>query len=117
APRIALVRDVLSRRLAEPARHCLDHAAAAFAGAGAKLSEVPLPFSFELALDTHQVIMAAEVAAVHAPLLRAREADYRPRLRDIVQTGALVPASAYLHAQTVRRQLREMLLPVFAGVD
>jgi Asp-tRNA(Asn)/Glu-tRNA(Gln) amidotransferase A subunit family amidase len=51
--------------------------------------------------------MAAEVSAYHLQAHGAQRRELGPRLRAMVEAGALVPASALLAAQSARRRLWE----------
>ncbi len=116
-PRIGVAGDIYPERLEQSARQCLRDAADRLADAGAVVQAVSLPPEFDAALDAHHVIMAVEASAVHLDRLRLRASEYGPRLRVLVETGALVPAPSYLRAQQMRRAIRRATLPLFAGVD
>lgn len=116
-PRLGLVGDVYPERLSEDARQRLAASAARLEIAGAELELLKLPPDIAAALDAHHIIMSVEVSAVHQARLRDRAADYGPRLRLMVETGALLPTTAYLRAQQIRRVIRRAVLPCFEGVD
>ena len=116
-PRIGVVGDIHPRRLEVAGREALSRAAKAFEQAGAALVRLDLPAPFDAALDTHHVIMQAEMAAVHGEGVRERGAEYGPRLRAAVETGSLVSAELYVKAQQVRRVIRRAMQPLFAQVD
>ena len=116
-PRLGLAGEVYPDRLSGPARERLRCAAERLGAAGARLEEIHLPPEFSATLDAHHVIMVSEAGGVHAAGVRQRAADYGPRLRAVVETGALVPAAAYLRAQQVRRAIRDAVLPLLQRVD
>lgn len=116
-PRIGIVGDVYADRLTDPARDRLSATVVRLETAGAEVERPRLPAEFAAALDVHHVIMQAEMAGVHLDGIRERGAEYGPRLRAAVETGALVPAAAYLKAQAARRAIRDAVLPIFDAVD
>lgn len=116
-PRLLLPGEVYPDRLEGEGRRALDEASRRLTDAGVSVTAVAPPVDFNLALDVHHLIMASEAAAVHLPLMRGREDRYRPRLREQVETGALIPAARYLHAQSLRRTLRAAVLPLFDRAD
>ncbi len=116
-PRVGLVGAVYPERLSAAARACLDETARRLERAGATLVELTLPPIFATALDTHHLLMASEASAVHLEGVQARPEAYGPRLRLLVEAGALVPAPAYIGAQRVRRLIRTAVRPLFAGID
>jgi len=85
--------------------------------AGATLQEIRLSDDFDLAIDVHHVVMAAEAAAYHAADHLAQPDAYRPNLRALIETGALIPASLYLQAQRLREELRTQVLALLDGLD
>jgi aspartyl-tRNA(Asn)/glutamyl-tRNA(Gln) amidotransferase subunit A len=116
-PRIGIVGDVYAELLTAPARQALHGATLRFAESGARIVELVLPPEFEAAADVHHVLMASEVAGVHLSGVTERGGDYGPRLRGLVQSGALVPAVAYIRAQQVRRAIRSAVVKLFDQVD
>lgn len=117
APRIGFVRRLFRERTDPDAWAMLEQTAQLLASAGALVADAELPDEFDAVLDIHHVIMAAEVAAYHAPTFSERPGDYRPHLRALIETGLLVPASAYLHAQRARRHLSRLTLRLFERHD
>jgi Asp-tRNA(Asn)/Glu-tRNA(Gln) amidotransferase A subunit family amidase len=120
APRLPdrlLVGEVYPERLHPAAGGRLHAVAARLAAAGARVEELRLPDAFAAALATHDVIMSAEVAALHLEGVRRHADAYGPLLRARVEAGALVPAAAYLHAQRLRHRIRAAVLPLFDEAD
>ena len=116
-PTIGLVGDIYPERVSEDARQRLAATALRLELAGAELEKLRLPAEFAAALDAHHLIMTAEASGVHLAGVRERAGDYGPRLRLTVETGALIPAPAYLRAQQVRRAVRRAVLPLFEHAD
>ena len=63
------------------------------------------------------MVMSAEAAAYHATDHLAQPDAYRPNLRALIETGALVPAAMYLQAQRLREELRRQALAMLDGLD
>lgn len=116
-PRIGLVRRLFQGRTDAEAWAKLEAATQLLAGAGATVDEVEPSPGFDAVLDVHRLILSAEAAAYHGPTFRQRPDDYRPRIRAMIETGHLIPATAYLHAQRARRSLARDALRLFAHCD
>ena len=76
------------------------------AEAGAEVEEIPLPDSFAVVHSFQRIVSNVECAAVHEVNHRVRAADYGPRIRAGMEMGMIMPTSAYLKAQRLRRQFR-----------
>lgn len=116
-PRVGLVGDVYPERLSAAGRARTHETAHRLERAGAVLVELALPPLFATALDTHHLLMVSEAATFHLEGVRAHPEAYGPRLRLLVEVGALIPTPAYLHAQRLRRLIRAAVLPLFERVD
>ncbi len=77
---------------------------------------VTLPLAAE-ARAAAMVITATEGAQLHRESLRRRAAEFDPMTRDRFLAGALVPAGAYLQAQTFRGWFRRRMEAIFETVD
>ena len=117
APRIGHVPSVLADRLDPRMHEMLASAANRLGTAGAAVEETLLPPDFAAALNAHHLTMIAEAAAFHAHTFPGKTALYGPRIRGLVEAGALVPAASYLQAQRVRRDLFERLAPLLTTYD
>jgi aspartyl-tRNA(Asn)/glutamyl-tRNA(Gln) amidotransferase subunit A len=116
APRLGVVLDGLERAVPRVRDHVVD-VAQRFEAAGAEVSEVRLNEPLDLILGVHHLIFQTEAAAVHWQLLEQHTGAYAPRLRAYVEVGRLLPATAYLHAQRLRRRIRRQLATLVSGVD
>jgi Asp-tRNA(Asn)/Glu-tRNA(Gln) amidotransferase A subunit family amidase len=116
-PRLGVVSRLFPQRLHPEMEGMLAGAATAFARAGARVEEVALSDRFELTLEAHHIIMTVEGAAYHSRTHAEHLHEYRPRLRTLVETGRLVPATAYLEAQRVRADLWRRTLPLLGRFD
>ncbi|HLZ71266.1 MAG TPA: amidase [Dehalococcoidia bacterium] len=117
APQLGVVPRLFPNRLHAEMESMLAAAARRLASAGARVEEAALPAEFELTLEAHHVIMAAEAAAFHSRTYGEHLPEYPPRLRALVETGLLLPATAYLEAQRVRADLLQRTLPLLQRFD
>jgi len=81
------------------------------------VDEVALPAEFDVALEAHHVTMTVEGAAFHSRTYGEHLPEYPPRLHTLVETGLLLPATAYLEAQRVRADLLRRTLPLWQRFD
>jgi aspartyl-tRNA(Asn)/glutamyl-tRNA(Gln) amidotransferase subunit A len=116
APRLGLVPDYLERADEEMAAHCRE-VAAHLESAGAEVREVALPQSLEELTALRFLIATVEVAAVHSATFSVHREQYSRAIREIIETGHLIPASAYMHAQQLRRRWRPRVEAMLEGVD
>jgi 1-carboxybiuret hydrolase len=63
------------------------------------------------------IITASEGAALHLNRLRERPGDFDPAVRDRLIAGAMIPASAVVHAQKFRRWFQTEMKKLFGKVD
>lgn len=63
------------------------------------------------------IVTGVEGSGLHLANLRKRPADFDPMTRDRFIAAALLPASAYLRAQSFRRVYREAVRALFADID
>ena len=87
------------------------------AEAGAEVEEIPLPDSFAVIHSAQRIVSNVECAAIHEVNHRLRAGDYGPRIRAGMEMGMIMPTSAYLKAQRLRRQFRADLSQMVAKVD
>jgi Asp-tRNA(Asn)/Glu-tRNA(Gln) amidotransferase A subunit family amidase len=107
--RIALWPDLLQNHTDEMTRSVLRDAATKLERAGAEITLVTSELDFnhtegfwDKVLATHIIVMAAEVAAYHLQSHPDAIQDLGPRLRAMVEVGALVPSQVLLQAQERR---------------
>ena len=87
------------------------------AEAGAEVEEIPLPDSFAVVHSFQRIVMNVECAGFHEVNHRTRAADYGPRIRAGMEMGMIMPTSAYLKAQRLRRQFRADFSEMVDKVD
>ena len=115
-PRLGLVGEAIQYATPGVRDHLLG-VAAQFEAAGARVEEVSLGEPLDLILAVHHVIMQTEAAAAHWQLLEQYPGAHVPRLRAYVEVGRLLPGVVYVHAQRLRRRIREAMRRSLAGVD
>lgn len=76
-----------------------------------------LPFSYLYIRDAKLAIDSAETYQVHRQTFSERADDYGPGAREKIETGALIPADAYLQSQRLRRQFRREMDESLAAMD
>ena len=116
APRLGLVREALEEASPRLRDHLLS-LGTRFEAAGARVTEVSLGEPLDLILAVQQVIMQTEMAAIHWQLLEQYPGAHQPRIRANVEVGRLLPGFAYLHAQRLRRRIREGMRRSLERVD
>jgi aspartyl-tRNA(Asn)/glutamyl-tRNA(Gln) amidotransferase subunit A len=115
-PRLGLVREALQHATPRLREH-VTSVAAKFEAAGARVDGVSLGEPLDLIIGVHHVIMQTEAAGAHWQLLEQYSGSYMPRIRAYVEVGRLLPGVVYLHAQRLRRRIREAMRRSLAGVD
>jgi len=116
-PRIGLLSGYFKENAVPEVWTGFEQAVGTLWGEGANFTDVSLPGSFKLVPDVHRVIMSVEAASVHEDNFRTRREDYRDYLKGFISSGLLVPASAYLRAQRIRRIILNDLLSLLKNYD
>lgn len=115
-PRLAVFSDFRDR-CPEEVSGAFDSALDFLRSRGAEVTEMALPFSFDLMLAAHWAIHNSEAVAIHIEQFRECEEFYLPTVRRNVQSSALIPAFAYVQAKRLRGELGPLLAPVLSGFD
>ena len=76
-----------------------------------------LPISYLYIRDAKLVIDAVETAEVHRQVFRERPGDYGPSASAKIETGHLLPGTAYVEGQRLRRQFRRDMDEGMASLD
>ena len=103
-PRIGLLRRFFYDNADAETRQHTDAIMERLAQAGAPVEELPLPSSFDTAIEDQQVIMAVEGSAFHEPMYRRQAEDYQPRLRELIGRGLETDAVSYSRALERRQR-------------
>jgi aspartyl-tRNA(Asn)/glutamyl-tRNA(Gln) amidotransferase subunit A len=85
--------------------------------AGARVEKVKMPESFAVVHAAHRVLMRAEGAAFHRSLFQKHPDLYRPKLRELIELGSLIPAVDYLSAYRIKREFRRSMDRVMERFD
>jgi aspartyl-tRNA(Asn)/glutamyl-tRNA(Gln) amidotransferase subunit A len=115
-PRIALLTEFIEMSSPEVAEH-IQSVATVLDQAGATVVETTIPETFDYLFAVHQVIMAAEMAAVHSANLGRYTEHYGPRIRTGVEAGTLIPAAYLEQARRHRRALSAAFDEFMKGFD
>ncbi|HYY05414.1 MAG TPA: amidase, partial [Candidatus Limnocylindria bacterium] len=115
-PRLALAPELLRRASPEVAAH-VQATADALARAGATLTEVKLPGSFDGIHAAGQTVLESEAAAFHEPRFAKHADQYGPEMRKLVARGLTISAVTYLHANRARLAFRAEVMGLLAAHD
>lgn len=116
APTFGVVEDFLD--LAQPGVRAVTlRALDELSRAGARRRDLRLSTPLPVVAAAQQTIMQVEAAEVHRALHAQSASAYLPRMRALVETGALVSAGLYLRAQRIRRRFRAETAALLADVD
>jgi aspartyl-tRNA(Asn)/glutamyl-tRNA(Gln) amidotransferase subunit A len=113
--RVGVPREFFFERLDADVQRAVEEAIQQLKSLGVAVSEVSWPSVRQAPIL--YTISLAEGAAAHAEWLRSRGASYGADVRERMQQGLLVPATAYLKAQRLRAILVRDLAQVFQKVD
>jgi amidase len=116
-PRIGLTRTH-AWEAAEPATAtALDEAVARLRAAGLEVREVELPERWRGLLDAQKTIMAFEAARSHAPEMLTASNHLSAKLRELLETGALIAPEDYDAAKALVAEVRAGCSDVLVGSD
>jgi aspartyl-tRNA(Asn)/glutamyl-tRNA(Gln) amidotransferase subunit A len=101
-PKLGLLRRYYEETAEEAVWAGLMDAANRLEAAGADIIDVQLPPSFEYVHPAHSIIFAAEAASVHEEGFTRDPDAYKPKMRNHVAAGLLIPTPAYLRAKRIR---------------
>jgi aspartyl-tRNA(Asn)/glutamyl-tRNA(Gln) amidotransferase subunit A len=101
-PKLGLLRGYYEETADEAVWEGLMDAANRLEAAGADIIDVQLPPSFEYVHPAHSIIFAAEAASVHEGGFTRDPDAYKPKMRNHVAAGLLIPTPAYLRAKRIR---------------
>ena len=113
AVRLGVPDTPVLTRVQPEVRARFEEACAALAAAGAAVVDVPLP-ELEETLPVEFAIVMAEAASYHARAVRERSELIGAGIRELLRSGALLPAEDYLAAQRLRAAIRAAVARAFA---
>lgn len=100
----------------EVTRH-VEAVAAQLADAGASVKEVDIPAEPDDLLNTGRIIQAGEAIAAHSLLFEQFRDQYRPLIREVLDSGLSLPVAQFVRAQGQIRYIRRALVDILAGGD
>jgi len=115
--RIGLVRAFYQKNSTKEVWKNIEEAAGKFSRAGAWVEEMEMPPSFAAVHDAHQIIQSVEAASFHERLFEKDPDLYRPKLRELIETGLLIPGVDYLRAQKIKGRFRREMDVVLRNYD
>jgi aspartyl-tRNA(Asn)/glutamyl-tRNA(Gln) amidotransferase subunit A len=115
--RLGLIRAFYQKNSVREVWGNTEEAVRKLSRAGARVEEVKMPPSFAAVHDAHAVIQRVEAASFHERLFEKNPDLYRPKLRELIETGLLVPGVDYLRAQKIRGLFRREMEGVLKGFD
>ena len=84
---------------------------------GASIREIRLPASFSTIYAAQHVAEEVEIAEIHADLYGSGAELYRPKMREAIEVGFLVPSALYVRAQRIRRQFQRDMIATIGSLD
>jgi aspartyl-tRNA(Asn)/glutamyl-tRNA(Gln) amidotransferase subunit A len=102
-PRIAVLTEYMQMADAEVAEH-VEAVAFALRDSGATVESATWPVPFEDLFAPHQILFAAEMAAVHSANLLRYPDDYGVKIRAGVEAGALIPSGYLMQARRLKQR-------------
>jgi len=116
--RVGVVRDFFYENATPEARELQNAFVRKLAAEpGFQVTDAKLPQAFELCQPILRTILRADVAAVHEKLFQEYPTAYKPKLRELIETGMLVSAEEYLHARRLRRHFQREMTKMFDHFD
>jgi aspartyl-tRNA(Asn)/glutamyl-tRNA(Gln) amidotransferase subunit A len=114
--RIGLLRALFLDASAPDVREAVERAAKALEELGARVDEVTLEHTANVAAAS-MAIVASEALAYHAEWVRTRPGDYQPDVLERLRAGAFVSGVHYVRGQQVRVLVRAKVDEALATRD
>jgi aspartyl-tRNA(Asn)/glutamyl-tRNA(Gln) amidotransferase subunit A len=115
--RIGLIRAFYEKNSAKEVWKNTEDAIKKISRAGARVEEVKMPSIFAAVHDAHAIIQRVEAASFHERLFEKHRDLYRPRLRELIEVGLLIPGTDYLCAQKIKGLFRREMETVLKSYD
>ena len=116
-PKIGYMHQYFVEESTPEVQDHVDHAVAKLIEAGAAVEEVRIPIDMHAGREAHGIVQNAEAADSHEADFAAHADDYMPSTRGVIEDGMAVPATRYIQAQALRRDLRHELLNAVEPYD
>ena len=117
APFIGVVEEFYRKNSEAQVWKNTDEVLARLKKTGAKVETVKMPRSFAAVHDAHRIVMRTEGAAFHQSLYEKHRELYRPKLRELIEIGSLIPGVDYLTAYRIKREFRRQMDRVMERYD
>lgn len=101
-PKLGVLKGFFYDYASESVKKSMNETVKRLESAGAETTEVRPPRILDLVLPSHRIIMSTEAASVHEEDFNRNPEDFRPKIRGLIASGLLTPASTYLKAQRIR---------------
>jgi Asp-tRNA(Asn)/Glu-tRNA(Gln) amidotransferase A subunit family amidase len=116
-PRLGRLRGFFDRRAQPIVAAALNEAVQALTARGTETLEVTDPIDFELVIQDHRRIMAAEAAGIHSDWLDEFPGEYPPCIQELIVEGRSLGALAYLQAKARMSSTESALWASFGRLD
>ena len=115
--RVGVLRGFFHEKAEAESRDGIDALAAKLSDAGFHVGQAGLPPVFGLHQALIRTIVRSEAASTHQDLILSNPEAYGPKLRDLVQMGQLIEATAYLRARRIRHHYQRDMARLFDHFD
>lgn len=116
-PRLGLVRQHFFDHADEEMQHHTNEIAERLHHNGAEVEEVAFPSNFAELHEIYRIIMSVESAAYHQKMFTKFKNQYRPKIRETIESGLLIPATEYAKMLQARLQHLAQVRPLLRQVD
>jgi aspartyl-tRNA(Asn)/glutamyl-tRNA(Gln) amidotransferase subunit A len=115
--RIGIAEDYFFTDVPDDVANRIGEAIRTFERLGASASRVALA-DMDTANALQVIMQRTEASTLHAEMLRTRQGDYDPQVRDVLEAGFAIPATLYSEALNRRGSMLSAILgSVFSRVD
>jgi aspartyl-tRNA(Asn)/glutamyl-tRNA(Gln) amidotransferase subunit A len=116
-PRFAVPRGWVRSLSAPEVQTHLDEVVAVLQGAGAYVEDIELPPSASRIEADGRLVLRVEAAAYHSRWFSQHASEYGRKIKELVESGQAVTATAYVHANETRSAFRREMSAVFQDHD
>ena len=109
-PKIGVLRNHFFEKANKDVIENVDLAISRFNRAGAEIVDFTVDFSYEDVLNMHKILMSVEGASVHQKNYQKRPDDFGEKLSELLETGLMTSAVAYVQAQKFKRLVKDQLI-------
>ncbi|HEY6103212.1 MAG TPA: amidase [bacterium] len=116
-PRFCIPRAWVDSVATPGVRTHLDEVAELLRRAGGVVDDVMLPPGGAQIETDGRLVLRVEVAAYHSRWFSEHAAEYAPKIKELIESGLLVPAIDYIRAHEARYQFRREMGSIFSRYD